>query len=597
MLVAALWLAIGAPVSLAEPATPGTHPTVVTASLPSLDDFERQFLSRLARRTLRDALLERPRYEADYVPAALQHLNAEAVVRLRRDGYLLAAGAGGPAAAAPAVRDAALAALEHLRALPSVDGELLNHLVVEIELVGAVEPLSVEGDWTQPRVIDPHIEPGIHGMALVGPTLRHRFTPSELFTSDMTIAEALQNLTQSRLRDPSELAKTELFRFRTDHWYEPASGANIVSLTRGMTPVAPDSVSRRGLDDAIGRLAAYMAYRQKPTGLFTYQYEPALDRYTDEDNVVRQAGAATAMAVHARWSGSSASLAAADLAIRFHLQGLSDAPGTDEATFIATADGKNKLGVTALLTLALAEHPDPGRYEATRGKLVQGMLRLQQPSGMFLTAFPPAVEVAAQDYFPGEALLALAAEYEHQPAAGILDAFDKAIRYYRGHFRGAPSPAFVPWQVQAFSLIARHTGRRDYVDFVFELTDWLADHQLDRHNCRWPELWGGIAPYQPGRVGVSTASYLEGFTDALALARQVGDTARTQRYERLVREAARFVMQLQVRPEEAYFVRSPKDAVWGVRTAPALNLLRIDHAQHALVALIKTRRVLFGERS
>lgn len=592
-----LWLANGAGYGFAEPAPVPANPPGDTNSLPALDDAQRTFLSRTARRTIRDALLGRARYEPDYVPAALAGWNGEAVVRLRRDGYLLAAGAGGPVAAALAVRDAALGAFETLRAQQPADSDLLHRLLVEIELVGPAEPFTVEGDWTQPRVIDPHIEPGVHGMVLVGPTVRHRFTPTELFTSDMTIAEALQNLTQSRLREPSELGKTQLFRFRTDHWYEPSSGAKIVALSRGLTPVPPEAVSRPGLDEAIDRLAAYMAYRQKPTGVFTYQYEPALDRYTDEDNVVRQAGATAAMAVHARWSGSSASRAAADLAIRYHLQGVSRAPGSQEATFITTADGKNKLGVTALLTMALAEHPDPARYEETRRKLVQGMLHLQQPSGMFLTAFPPAVDVAAQDYFPGEALLALAAEYDHQPSAAILDAFDRAIRYYREHFRGAPSPAFVPWQVQAYSLIARHTGRRDYVDFVFELTDWLADHQLDRANCPWPELWGGIAPYQPGRAGVSTASYLEGFTDALTLARHAGDEVRTRRYERLVREAARFVLQLQVRPEEAYFVRSPKDAVWGVRTAPALNLLRIDHAQHALVALIKTRRVLYGERS
>jgi hypothetical protein len=65
------------------------------------------------------------------------------------------------------------------------------------------------------------------------------------------------------------------------------------------------------------------------------------------------------------------------------------------------------------------------------------------------------------------------------------------------------------------------------------------------------------------------------------------------RYEQVVRAATRFVMQLQVRPEEAYFIRSPQDAVGGIRTGPALNLLRIDHCQHALIGLIKAREALF----
>ena len=76
----------------------------------------------------------------------------------------------------------------------------------------------------------------------------------------------------------------------------------------------------------------------------------------------------------------------------------------------------------------------------------------------------------------------------------------------------------------------------------------------------------------------------------------MGSAKRAERYETVVREAARFVMQLQVRQEEAYFMRSPRDAVGGIRTTPALNLLRIDHCQHALIGLIKARQVLFPDR-
>jgi hypothetical protein len=329
--------------------------------------------------------------------------------------------------------------------------------------------------------------------------------------------------------------------------------------------------------------------------LFSYQYEPSLNRYSDENNLVRQVGATLAMAAHARRSKKSASRAAADLGIRYHLQGLTDFQGVENASYIATADKCNKLGVTALFCLALAEHPDADQYKEIRRKLTNGILALQRESGMFVTAFPPALDVDAQDYFPGEALLALAVQYRDQPSGRLLDAFDRAISFYRPYFREQQSPAFVPWQVQAFSTIARHSMRRDYVDYVFELCDWLADQQLGASNCPWPDMRGGIAAYQPGRAGVATAAYLEGFADALILAREMQDAPRTARYEQVIREAARFVLQLQVRPAEAYFVRSPQDAVGGIRTSPALNHLRIDHCQHALIALIKTRQVLYPD--
>ena len=563
--------------------------------VPGLSEAHREYLTRLARRTLRDALLGRQRYEPGYVPAALESLTAEVVVRLRQGGYLRSGGSAGPAPVVQATRNAALAAFEMMGKGLDLDLDLLNGLLLEIEVVGPVQPIKVDTDWTQWRGIDPFIEPGVHGMVLVGSRGQHRFCPTELFTSDLVLTEALRSLARNLHGDPSQILNTHLARFRTVHWYQKDSNAGIVSLHRGLTVVPPQAVTRHGLEDSIDRLVEYMTYRQLKSGLFTYQYQPADDTFSEDNNLVRQVGAVLAMADHASWSGRSASLAAADIGIHYHLQGLVDIPGADNAAYIATADGQNKLGVTALLALAMAEYPDAERYAAVREKLINGMLWLQRPSGMFITSFPPAERIDAQDYFPGEALLVMAAEYDHRPTAAVLEAFDRAIAFYRGYFRNRPSPAFVPWQVQAYVIIARHTKRQDYRKYVFELTDWLADKQLNESNCAWPELWGGIAAYQPGRAGVATAAYLEGFADALILAREVADTGRARRYEKVVRDAARFVMQLQVRPEEAYFIRSPQDAVGGIRTAPALNLLRIDHCQHALIGLIKARKTLFPD--
>ncbi len=564
--------------------------------VPAISKTHRAYLSRVARRTVRDVVLGRDLYDPQYVPQALRTLTAEVVVRLGQRGYLRATAAAGPAPVAIATRDAAETAARTLSKDDATTLDVVNQLLIEIEVVGPTQPIHVAGDWTLPRAVDPFVEPGVHGLVLTGKHVRHRFCPTELITTDLVLADALKLLAQASHTDPAQLADVRLARFRTVHWYEPGPSGGIVALHRGLTIVAPEAVTPKNLNDTIARLADYMAYRQLDTGLFAYQYEPGKDRYSDKQNLVRQLGAVVAMAVHAKWSGGSASRAAADLGIRFHLQGLAPIPDAEGAGFIATADERNKLGVTALLCLALAEHPDAQRYEDVRGKLVSGILWLQRPSGMFLTAFPPALAIDAQDYFPGEALLALATDYSHNPTPRVLEAFHQAITFYREYFRGTRSPAFIPWQVRAYALMARHSKRKDYADYVFELTDWLVQKQLDRSNCAWPEMWGGIAAYSEGRAGVATASYLEGFTDALALARSVGDTQRSKRYERVVRQAARFVMQLQVRPEETYFMRSPQDAVGGIRTSPSLNLLRIDHCQHALIGLIKARRVLFPDR-
>jgi len=563
--------------------------------LPDISDPQRRFLSALARRTIRDDILGRPAYEPTYIPKALQMLEADVVVRLRQRGFLRAAGVGAPAPVTTATREAARAAVNSLRGSSSPDLELLSRLLIEIEVNGRPVPIpSAEGSsWR--RRLNMFVEPGVHGVVVVSAGDARRFCPTEIFTSDILVPDAVEALAKDMAVGSSQMDRLRILRFRTAHWYEEAQSRRIVSLTRGLTPLPEDVVTRRNVDEAILALAKYMMYRQLPSGMFSYQYEPARDVYTDDNNLVRQAGSAVAMALYAAHLGDDDALRSANRALEVFLHNAEDIPGEKEAAFVGTADGRNKLGVTAMICLALARHRQVDRYAPVRRKLVNGILWLQRPSGMFITAFPPAQSIAAQNYFPGEALLALAAHYKLEPSSRVNEAFGAAIKFYRDYFRDRRSPAFVPWQVQAFAEMARQSKRRDYVDYVFEMTDWLAEKQLDRSNCPYPEMWGGVASYSPGRAGVSTASYLEGFTDALALARRVGDKERQARYQRLVSSAARFVMQLQFRPEEAYFVRSPQDAVGGIRTSPSLNLLRIDHCQHALVALIKTRQVLFGD--
>ena len=563
---------------------------------PDIRPAQRRFLSTLVRRTLRDAILARPKYAPSYTPKALQTIEGEVVVRLRQGGYLRATGTGGPAPLAIASGFATQAALASLRKNSKPDLELLSRLLIEIEVIGSVTNVPRPEGQSWQQVLNDNIEPGVHGALLSSAKDTRGFCPTEIFTSDLLVSVALARLVQDMGVNPAQISNLSLRRFRSDHWYESVEKREIVALTRGLIVLPEAFVTRRTLDRAIQTLGQYMMYRQLPSGAFSYQYEPSKDVYTDEDNLVRQAGCAVAMSYYARVSEDPGALRSADRALENFLHNVDSIPEEKEIAYISTTDGLNKLGVTALVCLALTHHPRAESYAPIRRKLVSGMLWLQQPSGLFITAFPPAESVSAQNYFPGEALLALACHYRLEPSSKVNEAFARAIRFYRDFFHRRRSPAFVSWQVQAFALMARQSKRQDYVDYVFEMTDWLADKQINKDNCPYPEMWGGIASYTPGRAGVSTATYLEGFADALSLARTVGDKERAQRYEHLVTSAARFVMQLQFRPEEAYFVRSPQDAVGGIRTSPSLNLLRIDHCQHALVGLIKARQVLFDDQ-
>ncbi|MEK6677009.1 MAG: hypothetical protein AABZ47_15325, partial [Planctomycetota bacterium] len=358
-----------------QPVQPISNPE---PGVPFISESNRQFLSRLARRAVRDSILGRDLYEPTYVPTEIQSVQYEVVIRLRRWGYLLGIGVAGPAPLSNAIRDAALSALQVVRAQRELAVEDANQLLIEIEVVGEAVPLQIPGDWTQPGVADAYIEPGAHGVYFRGTRGVNRIFPTDIVTQDIVVSDAFKLVAQRILAAPDEVTKTELKRFRTAHWYEPNSGAAVISLKRGLVFVPPEFVTAKDLDQAIERLAEYMAYRQQTTGLFSYQYEPSSDSYTDDDNTVRQAGAMLALSMHARQSAGSASRAAADVGLRHFLDGLTQILDVENAAFIATKDQRNKLGVTALICAALAVHPDAPSHANTRRKLINGMLWLQR---------------------------------------------------------------------------------------------------------------------------------------------------------------------------------------------------------------------------
>jgi hypothetical protein len=203
--------------------------------------------------------------------------------------------------------------------------------------------------------------------------------------------------------------------------------------------------------------------------------------------------------------------------------------------------------------------------------------------------------LATQEAYPGQALLALARVYDNQPQQHIMGAFDLALAYYRELFGSSPSPTFAGWHVQAYAKMAAHSKRDDFAEFAFTMADALVAGQLNPSNCHWPDKWGAIAPYHPAAVGAPTAACLAGLCDALLLARRVGDKPRAQAYEEAVRLGVRFLMQIEFKPEEAYFVRSLQDTVGGVRASLIDSTLRIDYCGHTLVALTRAREVLYPD--
>jgi hypothetical protein len=256
-------------------------------------------------------------------------------------------------------------------------------------------------------------------------------------------------------------------------------------------------------------------------------------------------------------------------------------------------NGSVKLGSLALAALAILESPFAESWSKELSQLRQTINTLWQPSGAFKTFFHPEGRNDNQNFYPGEALLFWAISLQKNRDENLLSQAMKSFHYYRSHFRRNSNPAFVPWHSQAAFILYNLTGDAAARDFIFEMNDWLLSHQ------QWggtldPDYWGRFFSPDKPEYGPPHASatgvYLEGLVDALVLARNVGDCARTASYKQAIERGIRSLAQLQYHDDlDAYYVCQKVRVIGAIRTESANNEIRIDNLQHGLMALLKYR--------
>jgi len=570
-------------------------PKALTALPPRISDVDRHYLTRLIRHTLLSRAQDKPLPQPRLVPPALDDLQCQIVVTLREGGFARGIGVSDRTDAIAGARQAAILAFESAKVGGADSEAFLNNVRIEVQALGEVVPFRSEKNWTEPGALDGFLTAGLDGVMLYLDQEQRWFTPAEMISKNVTLAEALRTLGKEVSLNPHVLNEARLSKFRALHWWEFDDAGHIASLVRGLSVVPQSDVTPVAIDAAIGRIGDYIVYRQLPQGRFTYSYNPAAVEYTDTDSEVAQSGATWAVAVYAAYRDAPPVRRALRRAIHARLERWIEFPAAHGA-FLTESDTRNRLGVTAQFYLALNAATDGRRYASSRSSLLNAMLWLHQSDGAILPAFPPARKLDTQERYSGQALLAFAQAYQNHPSQRLLDAIDSSFSFYRARFADRHLPAMVPWFSQAYAIMARLTRKRAYADFVYEMSDLTLDYQLTPDNSDAPEMWGAFEAPGVFSAGASTALLLQGLCQAARTARFFGDKERYQRYKTACVLATRFVMQLEFKPPECYFVKSPTDVLGGIRTSPVDVRLLIDNAQHALIGLVAVQQLLADDQ-
>ena len=384
-----------------------------------------------------------------------------------------------------------------------------------------------------------------------------------------------------------------------------------VTLHRGNRVVSMEALSGAVLDDLTQQLGQWLLRQVQPNGRMVYKYFPSRGTESEANNLIRQFMATLALIRYARSSGQPSlwTLAQQNLDYTLHQFYRADADrGWVEY------DGKAKLGAIALAALAILEFSDgdgarcdrpppdgtawaaAAAYQERFKGLCTTIDTLWQADGSFRTFYKPAHRNDNQNFYPGEALLFWATLYTRTHDSALLDRCYTSFHYYRDWHRTHYNPAFIPWHTQAYTLLYKATGDRQFLDAILEMNDGLIAMQqwFAKASTHHADVQGRFykpdADYGPPHAS-STGVYLEGLVDAYGLALHAQDQNRASAYEAVIWRGLRSIRQLQFRDAVDLFYVSKQAAVQGgLRTTVYDNVIRVDNVQHCLMALLKLQQ-------
>lgn len=323
-------------------------------------------------------------------------------------------------------------------------------------------------------------------------------------------------------------------------------------------------------------------------------YRPHRDRLAAGLDLPRRAHLAWVLSRAARRLPDAETAAAAGR-VRGALLALATA---GEAEIWLAAEGERPtIAEVAFLLLALCEleRPSPeeslaaGRMAATLWSRIGGHGLIATHRDPPDAADPPAkpADDPCQDFFPGQALLALARAAERGFAPVERGKLSLAFRFCRHRFRYRRHFGQVSWQMQAFAAWSRLLAWQEAADYVNEIGELALEHQHPDGSFS--------SPLQPEGPGYTSALFLEGLAAARALAARRGAAALVPRLDDALDRGVAFLGRLTLRGEHSSLLPNPEWALGGVRHSELRDEVRIDFAQHSLSVLLEMLETREGE--
>jgi len=449
------------------------------------------------------------------------------------------------------------------------------------------------------------VERGIHGIAFDGRS-RLALLPGEIVARGLIgKGGALDTLrltaylkarpALAREFDRLDMARrSELYLFNTRSFF--TDGAATVELFRGHR--AKVAVTAESVLASARAAGAWLARSVADDGTFAHLPGPGGEDRREELNLVRHAGAVSALLELHATTKDPALLAAARRALE-HLAAQARPLERGGQKCMAINDGGFvRLGANALACVALARYAqittDRKHLRLTQG-LGTWMLTTQRPDGQFPLheqVFPNGRASRRKSvYYPSQACAALVRLHGLDGDERWLDAAEKGVRYLvtQHESRPADERPHDHWLLQA--LVELHRLRPDTLHVVH--TRHMADAICKAQN-RTPGTRDWMGSYGSPPRTIPAAIRSRALCAAHELFRRTRQAPRAARCLEALKLGAAFQMLTQFRPESVLYLDEPQRALGAFHRSLTSHRTLADYAQQNIQSLVGLHRILAG---
>ena len=496
------------------------------------------------------------------------------------------------AAARPSLResaeDAAGKVLAAFSRVPQAKQMLAEGRLL-VDIVTRREPLAI----LNTVLIAHNLAPGLDGLACTTEQDKVYFAPLTLFRhwgARRGVVEAAY-IDQESVKPPRAFLPE---RLKTVSFVEECPGGKALPLCRGNVLLPMPHADE--MLQAMSHAALWLLRTQKSDGSFAEAYHPAGEVTADiADNLADHLRSAEALPALYHLTKDRRFLDAQERALRVAMKVLKE-EGRDRLAYLATADDEiaaSALLLTNLCRRALLE-PNPTATGPMR-YLGEFLCIMTSPDGQLYVRLKNARRGEARFISKGEpyaeALIALALLEHISPRRRARAAAERLAKRVSSSDAAAPAPG--PRTIEAlaeyYKLNFDRAGAKRYGLAVLRLAERLANQQVQTGRAQYPDYAGGFA-----RAGLSpdtlfSAQAASGLAAAYEVARLMQRPV--AKFSDPMRRAAQFLMNMQYRSENTFFLPRPEWVLGAFRQSPEDLSIRSAYVAEAARALIAAATV------